>query len=76
MFNRKEIEDLILGMADIVSENRMLRQENKYLQNKNKEYENMINENLNRSNEMVTNILCSGLNNILDIKEKQIIGDN
>ena len=71
MFNRKEIEELILGMADIVSENRMLRQENKYLQNKNKEYENMINDNLNRSNEMVAKILCSGLNNIVKIQNKQ-----
>lgn len=44
---------------------------NKYLQNKNKEYENMTNDNLNRSNEMVAKILCSGLNNIIKIQNKQ-----
>ena len=61
-------------MADIVCENRQLREQNEYLRNKNEECENMINENLNRSNEMVTKILCSSLNNILEIKKKQIIG--
>lgn len=44
---------------------------NKYLQNKNKEYESMTNDNLNRTNGMVTKILCSGLNNIIKIQNKQ-----
>lgn len=69
--DRNMVEELILGMADIVCENRQLRKENKYLQNKNKEYENMTNDNLNRSNEMVAKILCSGLNNIIKIQNKQ-----
>lgn len=42
MFDRNDIEEIILSMADIVMENRMLRKRNTELEQVVKEYHEMI----------------------------------
>ena len=67
--DRNMVEELILGMADIVCENRNLRKENEYLKNERIKYENMIKENLEASNKIVNDILTSKLNDILEFED-------
>ena len=67
--DRNMVEELILGMADIVCENRNLRKKNEYLKNERIKYENMIKENLEASNKIVNDILTSKLNDILEFKD-------
>lgn len=69
--DRNMVEELILGMADIVCENRNLRKENEYLKNEKIKYENMIKENLEASNKIVNDILTSKLNDILEFENNK-----
>ena len=62
--NRYEIEELILSMADIVVENRQLRQEVKRLKEVEKEYNNYIMEEYRTGEEAVRDIIRIPLENI------------
>lgn len=68
--NRYEAENLILTMADIVMENRQLRQEVKRLSEIEKEYYNYINEQCRESEKAVRDIIRIPLENICAIVEK------
>lgn len=65
--NRYEVEDLILTMADIVIENRQLRQEVKRLGVIEKEYYNYINEQCREGEKSVRDIIRIPLENICRI---------
>jgi len=62
--NRFEAEDLILTMADIVMENRQLRQEVKRLKEVEKEFHDYIMEECRESENAVRDIICIPLENI------------
>lgn len=62
--NRYKVEELILTMADIVVENRQLRQEVKRLREVEKEYHNHIMEEYRAGEEAVRNIIRMPLENI------------
>lgn len=68
--NRYETEELILSMADIVVENRQLRQEVKRLREVEKEYHNYVMEEHRASEETVRNIIRMPLENICAIIER------
>lgn len=51
MFEREEIEDIILGMADIVLENRALREELKEMREYKKKYHELLYDNLKEAEE-------------------------
>ena len=50
MFDMYEIEEIILGMADIVKENRRLRYELKEAKEYEKRYHNLLNECVDHAN--------------------------
>ncbi len=62
--NRYEAEEMILAMADIVMENRQLRQTVHRLRQVEKEFHNYINEQCRESEQAVSNIICIPLENI------------
>lgn len=62
--NRYEAEELILAMADIVVENRQLRQEIKRLKEVEKEYHDYIMEEYRAGEEAVRSIIRMSLENI------------
>lgn len=68
--NRNEAEELILLMADIVIENRQLRQEVKRLSKVEKEYYNYINEQCRESEKVVRDLIRMPLENICVMLEK------
>ena len=70
IINRYEAEELILTMADIVVENRQLRQEVKRLKEVEKEYHNYIMEEYRTGEEAVRNIIRIPLENICLMMEK------
>lgn len=68
--NRYETEELILAMADIVVENRQLRQEVKRLREVEKEYYGYVAEQCRESEKEVRDIIRIPLNNICFMMEK------
>lgn len=68
--NRYEAEELILSMADIVVENRQLRQEVKRLKRVEKEFHYYIMEAHKEGEEAVRNIICMPLENICLMMDK------
>ena len=68
--NRYETEELILTMADIVVENRQLRQEIKRLSEVEKEYHDYIMGQCRESEKAVRNIIRIPLENICFMMEK------
>lgn len=64
IMNRYEAEELILAMADIVVENRQLRQEIKRLKEVEKEYHDYIMEEYRAGEEAVRSIIRMSLENI------------
>ncbi len=70
IMNRYEAEELILSMANIVVENRQLRQEVKRLSKVEKEYYNYINEQCRESEQAVMDIIRIPLDNICAMMEK------
>lgn len=68
--NRYETEELILTMADIVVENRQLRQEVKRLSEIEKEYHDYIIEQCRESEKAVRDIIRIPLKNICFMMEK------
>lgn len=67
--NRYEAEDLILTMADIVMENRQLREEVKRLSAIEKEYYDYINEQSRESEKAVGDIIRTPIKNICVMME-------
>lgn len=65
--NRYEAEDLILTMADIVMENRQLRQEIKRLKEIEKEYHDYINKQHREGEQAFRDIIRIPLENICRI---------
>ena len=51
IFDRDSIEDIILGMADIVMENRILRKELEEMKEYKKMYTDLLNDNLREAEE-------------------------
>lgn len=70
IMNRYETEELILTMADIVVENRQLRQEVKRLSEIEKEYYDYIIEQCRESEKAVRDIIRIPLENICFMMEK------
>lgn len=68
--NRYETEELILTMADIVVENRQLRQEVKRLSEVEKEYHDYVMEQCRESEKAVRDIIRIPLENICFMMEK------
>lgn len=68
--NRYEAEELILSMADIVVENRQLRQEVKRLSKVEKEYHDYVMEQCRESEKAVRDIIRIPLENICFMMEK------
>lgn len=68
--NRNEADELILSMADIVIENRQLRQEVKRLSKVEKEYYKYIAEQCRESEQAVRDIIRIPLDNICAMMEK------
>ena len=66
MFDRNDIEEIILSMADIVMENRMLREHNKELMQEVKEYRKAIYQDMKESEEANKEILMTILKNFGD----------
>ena len=63
MFEPYEIEEIILGMADIVMENRRLRYELKEAKVYEEKYANLLNQNVehaNQSTAMLLNAIMAG----------------
>ena len=54
--DREFIEDIILGMGDMVYENRRLREENYEMKMRLKKYDDQLNKSYERSQQQVTNI--------------------
>lgn len=67
---RYEVEELILSMADIVVENRQLRQEVKRLSEIEKEYHDYVMEQCKESEKAVRDTIRIPLNNICFMMEK------
>lgn len=65
--NRYDVEEMILTMADIVVENRQLRQEVKRLSKVEKEFHDYIMEQCRASEEAVKEIILMPLENICRI---------
>lgn len=65
--DRQTVEEMILAMADIVMENRYLREEVARLQKVEKEYYHDINERARKSEETMRDIIRIPLVNILGI---------
>lgn len=63
MFTLNEIEEIILGMADIVIENRYLREENKSLVKALKERDLQAKETYKNTQSMTANLLTAALSN-------------
>ena len=57
MFDREEIEDIILGMADIVMENRYLRCELEKAREYEKKYRELLAEDVKAANESTAMML-------------------
>lgn len=70
IMGRYEIEELILSMADIVVENRQLRQEVKRLSEVEKEYHDYVIKQWRESEKSVRDIIRISLENICFIMEK------
>ena len=67
MFDRHDIEDIILGMADIVMENRALRAELEQMREYKQKYYDLINDNLKsaeESNRMLLKACLMGAFNV------------
>ena len=65
--NRYETEELILTMADVVMENKQLRQEVKRLREVEKEFHDYIMEQCRESEQAVKDIICIPMKNICRI---------
>ena len=57
MLDRYDIEEIILGMADIVHENRVLRQELKRAKEYEKKYDDLLNRCVDNANKSTANLL-------------------
>lgn len=57
MFNREDIEDIILSMADIVMENRYLRHELEKAREYEKKYRELLAEDVKNANESTAMLL-------------------
>lgn len=69
-----EIEEIILGMADIVKENRLLREENERLSKVEEEYRQSIYERERQSEQASRNMLNAALVGItMEKNEKELI---
>ena len=67
MFDRIDVEDIILGMADIVMENRALRVELEIMREYKQKYYDIVNENLRsaeESNRMLLKACLMGAFNV------------
>ena len=67
MFDRQDIEDIILGMADMVMENRALRTELEKMRKYKQKYYDLINDNLKsaeESNRMLLKACLMGAFNV------------
>lgn len=70
IMSRYETEELLLSMANIVVENRQLRQEVKRLSEVEKEYHDYVMEQCRKSERAVRDIICMPLENICFMMEK------
>lgn len=73
MFDKYDIEEIILGMADIVYENRRLRAELKRAQEYEKKYDNLLNrcvDNANKSSAAIFEAIMLGCYNTGGKKEE------
>lgn len=62
--DRREIEDIILGIAEIIYENRELRRQNIILSNRVREFEEDLNNRLKESQNQVADILNCMIQNL------------
>lgn len=62
MFDRYEIEEIILGMADIVYENRELRRKLQEAEEYKKKYDDLLNQNVKEAGERSAALLDAILN--------------
>lgn len=72
MLDRYDIEEIILGMADIVHENRVLRKELKRAKEYEKKYDDLLNrcvDNANKSSAALLEAIIMGCYNNGDTKE-------
>ena len=74
--NRYDIEELVLGLADIVQENRYLRQENARLQKVEKEYHQSIINRCNESEQASLSMLRAALTGITQSMDSSEIAQN
>ena len=73
MMDRYDIEEIILGMADIVQENRVLRQELKRAKEFEKKYDDLLNrcvDNANKSSAAIFEEIMLGCYNTSGKKEE------
>jgi len=70
IMNRHEVEEMILTMADIVMENKQLRQEAKRLREVEKEFHDYINKQHREGEKAFRDIMRTPLENICLIVEK------
>lgn len=66
---RWEAEELILGMADIVYENRRLRRELERAQEFEKKYHDLLNESVRNANESTANLFKAIMSGAFATKE-------
>lgn len=69
MFNERQIEDIVLGLADIIEECRWLRRENARLREVEREYREYATETLRRSQDTADALLMLGL--VINDKERE-----
>ena len=71
--HRQTVEEMILAMADIVTENRYLRKEVRRLQKVEKEYYHEINKAAREGEKACRDIIRTPLNNILMIVKENTV---
>ena len=68
-FDRTDIEELILGMADIVSENRRLRRELKEANAYQKNYNDLLSDCVDHANKSTANLFNAIMSGVFATKE-------
>jgi hypothetical protein len=61
LFEPYVVEEMILSMADIVEENRWLREENDRLKDYEKKYNDLLNQSVRQANQNSFNVLQAAL---------------
>ena len=68
-FDRTDIEELILGMADIVYENRRLRRELEEANEYKKKYNDLLNDCVDHANKSTANLFNAIMSGVFAAKE-------